>query len=87
MNVKAKISTSGVVSVTGTIAGKKISGTAVLEVGEREYDEEEWSWSRTHYARFLLKPDSKTTIRLMLYYYEDDDWGFYSPCGWATVTK
>lgn len=87
LNVKAKISTSGVVSVTGTIAGKKISGTAVLEVGEREYDEEEWSWSRTHYARFLLKPDSKTTIRLMLYYYEDDDWGFYSPCGWATVTK
>ncbi len=67
--LKARISSTGVVTLTGKIAGKKISGTAVLEATPRWYDDEEGDWGEVEggNARFVLKPDSKTTIYVTLH--------------------
>ena len=67
--LKARISSTGVVTLTGKIAGKKISGTAVLEATPRWYDDEEGDLGEVEggNARFVLKPDSKTTIYVTLH--------------------
>lgn len=56
--LRARVSASGVVTLKGKIAGKKVSGTAVLEVGPGDSD--------PCYAHFVLKPDSKTTLYIAL---------------------
>lgn len=67
--LKARISSTGVVTLTGKIAGKKISGTAVLEATPRWYDDEKGDWGEVEggNVRFVLKPDSKTTIYVTLH--------------------
>lgn len=85
-DLKVRVSKTGdVVTLSGKIAGKKVSGTAVLEVTPKWYDEE-GEWTRWCYARFLFKPDAKTTIYVTLEFTQIEDWG-YMPDGIATIVK
>lgn len=76
MPLKAKVSSSGVVTLSGKFAGKPIKATSVLQPSGG------YSW----FARFVVKLDSKRTAYIELEYYIDE-YGAYAPNGRAVIKK
>lgn len=81
--VSAKVSATGAVTISGKIAGKKVSGTTQIEI-VKPTDPDDWVKYRG-YARFILAPDSKTTMFIELEYVVDEEYGAYQPSGWAKI--